>query len=279
MERRSAMMATDQATGFMERPQAKTTPAFVAAKQSLHDNGMAVIAGVLSPGEVADLRQALDQVIATDRANGVRMQGFAADRDALNTRVVMLPAKHAQFRELAENPTALALVYDMLGDRIHLTSLTANITAPGSAKMLMHCDQGYIPSPWPPFPLGLNVGYALDDFTVENGATLFVPGSHHELHAPYPDGEYPQVKPIVAKAGSMLVMEDRLWHQTGANVTAGATRIGLFAHYTRSFLNPQENWRTAMSAELQASLSPLQRYIFGLDSHPARLVHSPHRAI
>src|SRR5579863_5989246 len=129
------MMASEQALGFIERPKAIATPAFEAAKKSLHDNGMAVIAGVLSPEEVAGLRQALVEVIATDRANGVRLQGFAADRDALNLRVVMLAAKHVKFRELAENPTALALVYDILGDRIHLTSLSANITAPGSAKM------------------------------------------------------------------------------------------------------------------------------------------------
>ena len=271
------MMTFDDAALTAERPEAIRTPQVEAAKQSLQDNGMAIIQGVLSADEVAAIRQALEEVIEKDRAAGVRMQGFAADRDALNVRVVLLPAKHARFRELAENPTALALVEDILGDRIHLTSLTANITAPGSAKMLMHCDQGYIPSPWPPFPLGLNVGYALDDFTVENGATLFVPGSHRELHAPDPEVNLPNVTPILCPAGSMLVMEDRLWHQTGANVTADQTRIGLFAHYTRSFLNPQENWRTSMSPELQASLTPSQRFIFGLDSHPARLVHSPHR--
>lgn len=238
---------------------------------------MVVIDSVFTPGEVADIKQALADVAEADRVAGVRLQGFSADRDALNTRVVMLPAKHAKFRELVENPIALALAHAMLGERMHLTSFSANITAPGSAKMLLHCDQGYIPSPWPPFALGINVGYALDDFTFENGATLYVPNSHRELHAPAPDADHPQAKPILCKAGTMLVMDDRLWHQTGANVTEGETRIGLFAHYTRSYLNPQENWRLCMSEQLQAALSPSLRNILGLEGHPARLIHEPYR--
>ncbi len=242
-------------------------------------NGLALIEGALSPIEVAGISQALAEVIEADRAAGVRLQGFAADRDALNMRVVMLAAKHAKFRELAENPIALALADEMLGERMQLSSFSANITAPGSAKMAMHCDQGYIPSPWPPFAIGVNVGYALDDFTVENGATLFVPGSHRELHGPDPDGDYPQAQPIVCPAGSMFVMDDRMWHQTGANVTSDQTRIGLFAKYTRSYINPQENWRICMSPDLQAGLSPSERRLFGLEGHPARQILDVHRGI
>lgn len=268
----SDAMSRDAESGLIERSERVD-----AAIESLRQNGVTVIPAIFTPADVAAIRQALTEVIETDRAAGVRLQGFSADRDAINTRVVMLPAKHAKFRELAENPVALALAYAMLGDRMHLTSFSANITAPGSAKMLLHCDQGYIPSPWPPFALGINVGYALDDFTVENGATLYVPDSHRELHAPSPDADHPRAQPILCKAGSMLVMDDRLWHQTGANMTTAQTRIGLFAHYTRSYLNPQENWRLCMAESLQDSLSPSLRAVLGLDSHPARLIHAPHR--
>ena len=250
-----------------------------AAKQGLRRDGPVVMERVFTPGEVAEIRQALNDVTEADRAAGVRLQGFAVDRDALNTRVVMLAAKHAKFRELAENPIALALANEMLGDRMQLSSFSANITAPGSAKMPMHCDQGYIPSPWPPFAIGVNVGYALDDFTVENGATLYVPGSQQELHGPDPNGDYPQARPILCPAGSMFVMNDRVWHQTGANVTRDQARIGLFAKYTRDYITPQENWRICMSPELQEALTPSQRKIFGLEGHPARRILDVHRGV
>ena len=143
----------------------------------------------------------------------------------------------------------------------------------------MHCDQGYIPSPWPPFAFGVNVGIALTDFTFENGATLFVPGSHKELHAPDPDGLYPQAQPVLCRAGAIFALDDRLWHQTGANVTQNEHRIGLFAHYTRSFLAPQERWADCMAPELKASLSPSLRELLAIGTHPSRQLDDVHRAV
>ena len=249
------------------------------AKMQLRQNGLTLIEGVFSPQDVADISQAFAEVVDADRKAGKRMSGFDIDRGDKNSRVVELAAKHAKFREMAENQTALALVREMLGERIQLTSFSANITAPGCGRMIMHCDQGYMPSPWPPFALGVNVGIALTDFTFENGATLFVPGSHKELHAPDPDGKYPQAQPVLCRAGAMFAVDDRLWHQTGANVTTSEHRIGLFAHYTRSFLAPQERWADCMAPELKASLSPSLRELLAIGTHPSRQLDDVHRAI
>ena len=249
------------------------------AKAQLRKNGLTLMEGVFDAAELATIRQAFDQVMEADRQAGKRLSGFDIDRGDVNSRVVELAAKHAKFRELAEHPVALALVREMLGDRIQLTSFSANITAPGCSRMIMHCDQGYMPSPWPPFSLGVNVGIALNDFTLENGATLFVPGSHKELHAPDPDGSYPQARPILCRAGAMFALDDRLWHQTGANTTTNEHRIGLFAHYTRTFLAPQERWADCMTPELQATLSPSLRQLLAIGTHPSRLLDDIHRAV
>ena len=133
---------------------------------------------------------------------------------------------------------------------------------------------------WRFFPslVSLNVGYAIDDFTIENGATRFVPGSHRELHAPDPTGDYPQARPIVCRAGGMFALDDRMWHQTGANVTENEHRIGLFAHYTRSYLAPQEKWEKCIPAEVQATLSPELRELLAIGTHPSRLIDHVHRA-
>lgn len=48
--------------------------------------------------------------------------------------------------------------------------------------------------------------------------------------------------PIECSAGSIFVMDGRVWHQTGTNTTADQTRAGLFAYYVRPFIRPQWNW-------------------------------------
>ena len=51
-------------------------------------------------------------------------------------------------------------------------------------------------------------------------------------------------------------MDGRVWHTSGANITADAERALLFGYYCKPFLRPQVNWNAALSPETQASLSP-----------------------
>src|SRR5579863_986196 len=119
------------ASGGAASSESGLPPAFdvEAAKARLRRDGLVVIERAFAPNEVAEIKEALADVIEADRAGGVRLQGFAVDRDALNIRVVMLAAKHAKFREMAENPIALALANEMLGERMQLSSFSANITS------------------------------------------------------------------------------------------------------------------------------------------------------
>ena len=48
--------------------------------------------------------------------------------------------------------------------------------------------------------------------------------------------------PVTGPAGTVMVFDGRLWHQTGANVTAGERRHGILAYYCRPFVRTQENW-------------------------------------
>ena len=56
---------------------------------------------------------------------------------------------------------------------------------PGEAAQVLHRDDAIYPLPWPHGEVVVNTMWAFDDFTVENGATRVVPGSHR-----WPTGEY-----------------------------------------------------------------------------------------
>jgi ectoine hydroxylase-related dioxygenase (phytanoyl-CoA dioxygenase family) len=61
---------------------------------------------------------------------------------------------------------------------------------------------------------------------------------------------------VEAPAGSLLVMDGRVWHQSGVNRSAGTHRAALFGYYIRSWIRPQVNWNVFLDPEVAASLSP-----------------------
>jgi ectoine hydroxylase-related dioxygenase (phytanoyl-CoA dioxygenase family) len=122
-----------------------------------------------------------------------------------------------------------------------LGNLSANITGPGGGEMVLHADQIFVPEPWSAEPQGANAAWCIDDFTAENGATCFVPGSHLLNRAPRADDDREAV-PMEAPAGSLVVFESRVWHRTGHNRTADQRRAGIFGWYTRPIYRTQENW-------------------------------------
>jgi ectoine hydroxylase-related dioxygenase (phytanoyl-CoA dioxygenase family) len=86
-----------------------------------------------------------------------------------------------------------------------------------------------------------NAMWMLDDFTPDNGATRIVPGSHK--HNAGPDfTNVPETVPVTGPAGTVMVFDGRLWHQTGANTTADERRHGILSYYCRPFMRQQENW-------------------------------------
>lgn len=238
-----------------------------AAKAQLRDDGWCVIPGVLDP---AAARQALDRLWAAaeeSRRRGVDTYMPVLDPNASNVRVFFLMELDAIFRELIAHPTAVEMVRSLLGRDFLISNFTANIARPGSRSMALHSDQSLVvPEPWVQ-PWALNVIWCLTDVTFENGATLFIPGSHHwQTRANVPADANRRLKPFEAKAGSIIVMEGRIWHTSGANITADQDRALLFGYYTRPFLRQQVNWNAALSAETQASLSPQMRRWLGLEA-------------
>ena len=59
---------------------------------------------------------------------------------------------------------------------------------------------------------------------------------------PRPDDDLPDFISIEAPAGSLIIFESRLWHQTGDNVTDNVTRAAIFGFYQKPLYMPAENW-------------------------------------
>jgi hypothetical protein len=237
-----------------------------AAKAQLAAEGWCVVPGVLAP---ADAAVALERLWAAARESERRgMPTFlpVLDPNASNVRVFYLMELDAIFRDLIQHRIALEMVRAVVGNEFLISNFTANIARPGSKSMALHSDQSLVvPAPWLQ-PWAVNIIWCLTDAYADNGATRFIPGSHlWRTRDDVPPDAPARLRPFEASAGDFVVMDGRMWHTSGANVTEGEDRALLFGYYTAPFLRQQVNWNAGLSAATQSTLSAQMRAWLGLE--------------
>lgn len=238
-----------------------------AAFEQLDRDGFAIVPEVLPRDRVARVRSRLAEVAAFERAHDIDHHPGWEDGPE-NQRVFGLLNKGAEFVELVDHPVAMAMIGHLLDPSFLLSSLTANITGPDGYPMALHYDQDYVPQPWPPFPMVANLIWMLDDFTEDNGATRFVPGSHLEDHAGWTEERIAeragQTIAACGAAGSLVCLDGRVLHQTGGNSTGGERRHGVIAYYCQPWIRQQENASLSILPEVWPTLSRRVRQLVGL---------------
>jgi ectoine hydroxylase-related dioxygenase (phytanoyl-CoA dioxygenase family) len=242
---------------------ATPTTDLTRARDDLAAHGYCLIDGLLSPDRVTRLRARLEELAEAEIAAGT---DYVYEGGA-NQRVWTLLNKGDEFVELALDPTALELMEHLLGEEVLLSNIDANIAGPGGKPMFLHADQSFVPTPWPPFPLVANIMWMLTDFTPDNGATRVTPGSHLSGEAPPLTVADDLTVPVCGPAGTAMVFDGRLWHQTGANTTEGDRRYGILAYYCRPFMRQQENWFLSLDPAVLERWGPPLRGLLGYHNY------------
>lgn len=221
------------------------------ARNDLAVWGYAMIANALAAEQVRECRERLRSQAAAEAAAGIGH--FDNGEPKLNQRVWNLVNKGQMFRDLLFHPVLRELLPELLGKDYTLSSLTANIAAPGGEPMPLHSDQGYTPRSLP-IRVVVNTAWMLEDHSEQNGGTRLVPGSH--LWPELPEDK-PEAESIAATgpAGTMVMFDGRLWHGTGANRTAGRRHL-LLGYFCRPWIRPQENFTLSLLDELYEEASP-----------------------
>jgi fumagillin biosynthesis dioxygenase len=241
----------------MMAPQEKT--------RQLAEDGWCVIPGVLTPAQADEARAHLWAAAEESERRGAPTRNIGLDPNRRNVRVFNLIDIDPLFVELIQHPLAIEVVAGLLGDAFLVSNFTANIALPGSGSMELHSDQSIVvPGPWMD-PWSMNIIWCLNDVREENGATRYLPGSHlYQTKADVPADALQRMAPFEATKGSVIAMDGRLWHTSGANRTANEERALLFGYYSRDFLRPQQNWNATLSPATIAGLSPNMNALLGL---------------
>ncbi len=179
-----------------------------SALASLADGGTAVIADVLTTDEAAAAFEALMASSDESERRGVPKHIAALDPNAANVRVFNLIDLDPLFARLIEHPIADGVVAGVLGSDYIVSNFTANIARPGSESMVVHSDLAAVmPEPWTS-TLSCNIIWCLTDIHADNGATMYISGSHrYRSAADVPVDPIANMVPFEAAAGSVVVMD------------------------------------------------------------------------
>ncbi len=231
-------------------------------KEFLDVNGYLPLENILTQKQVAGLISRLDKLAAIEKENA----GVELHQEGGTIRVSNLVNKGAMFKIGFSHPRVLAAIRHVIGTRFKLSSLDCRMALPGQGHQAFHADwrSGVEPGDY----YVCNSMWLLDDFTVENGATRVVPGSHRSGKHPkdaLKDAaqKHPEEIQLIAPSGTVIIFNSHLWHAGGLNQT-DARRHGMLAYYTRRDHKQLTDQRKFIHPETHARLTEAQRFILAV---------------
>ncbi len=233
------------------------------ALEALTVEGYAVVEGVLDEASLDQTRDALYRV--QDRIHGdVGLDRLERAGELGVLR--LMPRYDAHFLRFLGLPELLAVV-----------------DATVSATAILHLQNGFVLPSLPPgegadvfqrtfhmdfrrvlngYLMSINVMFAIDGFSAENGGTLVVPGTHQRGSAPSERFMHDNSVAVECPPGSMIVFDSTLWHAAGENLS-GRDRLAINHQFTRSYVKQQIDYVRALGEQVVASLPPRTQQILG----------------
>jgi ectoine hydroxylase-related dioxygenase (phytanoyl-CoA dioxygenase family) len=105
----------------------------------------------------------------------------------------------------------------------------------------------------------------LDDFTILNGATYFLSGSHKTDLKPDEAYFYNNADRAIASKGSIILFDSNIWHAAGENTTPDLRRA-LTLGFTPPFCKQQMDYSRFLGYDFVAKLSPELRQVIGYNA-------------
>lgn len=259
----------------MKRFTAATADPDTIVHELLHGGGAVGISGLFTDAQIAEAR-AIVMEHSAQADTVTHFQGAAAEdgKLALQRRVWNLLAKGEVFSAMAAHPAIMAILRRFLGSEFIMGSIAANRILPGGPGQEPHVDYPYWdfhkPETHPvgfngSFPMNAQVSVLLDPFTVESGATGYVPGSQRELRYPVEsDNFYDKHEQMLGEPGDVALFYGVTWHCAMPN-KSDHDRSAILIQYLPKWVKPMEDMPAALPAEFIANASPDIRQLIGLN--------------
>jgi ectoine hydroxylase-related dioxygenase (phytanoyl-CoA dioxygenase family) len=231
--------------------------------EGLRHHGYAIVTNVLDEGFIAETRSAMyrtrDAIVADvgaerlERAKELGVLRLMMKYEPFFYRYLEIP-EMLQVVDATVSKTAIL----HLQNGFVLPSLDPENT-PKVFQNQFHMDfprvlDGYLAS--------INVMFAIDAFTAENGGTLGVAGTHQKVTKPNTAFLEANAFPVECPGGSMFLFDSTLWHAAGRN-ESGADRLAINHQFTRSWIKQQLDYVRALGAETIEELPDRTQQLLG----------------
>ncbi len=242
-------------------------------EELLSGSGAVVVPQAFGPDDIAEARALIMEYSTTEGDKVTHFHGAHEDQVDRQRRVWNLLDKGEVFERMVQHPAVMTIVGAFLGSEFIMGSVAANRLLPGGPGQEPHVDYPY----WDlykretfpaninsSFPLNCQATIMLDDFTPENGATAYLPGSQRTLV--YPDDEdrfYAECERQVGRAGDCVVFNGMCWHCAMPNRT-DADRSGVLIEYLPKFVTPLEDQKRGVRQEVVDRATPMLRQLMSL---------------
>lgn len=224
-------------------------------EEIIQGKGYIVLPDLLSLQETTEARNLILELAQQEKQeNKLVVQGK-------KERLYGLIYKGEIFAKLVQDRLILAVVEAILGEDIILGGFSAHILNPGAKRMGIHVDYPYwaMTSPFPTQPiLEIQVIWLMEDFTADNGAPLFAPGTQNLATKPNQKQFEQTAEKITGTAGTAIISHGLCWHDTSVN-NSDRPRVSLLGNYTPQYVHPLENNLFDYQPETIANSSPKLR--------------------
>ena len=228
-------------------------------KVFLDHNGYLPLEGMLSAEHVVTLRKRYDELVELEGEDA----GKEVHQEAGTNRLADLVNKGKEFEVCFTHPRVLSAIKHVLGSNFKLSSLNGRAALPGKGLQGLHADWATAVEPGDYFVC--NSIWLLCDFTLENGATRVVPGSHRSRKHPKetltdPTAPHPDELILTGKAGTVVIFNSHTWHGGTLN-RSSEPRYGLHGYYCRRDQKQQLVQKDYIRPETYQRLSEAARMV------------------
>lgn len=204
-----------------------------------------------------------------EKRNGVPLgdpSSASPPREAVDPNKWDVLEEDEVFVEAATNPAMLALIRWLLGESAVLSGQTWIIKGREGRTHSLHSDSHGIPPGGGSIAHMCNASWLCTDYaSVEDGPTVFAPGSHKYGRATLPheaDLATTAIRtvPLIAKAGSLAIWNGATWHGSLPRTKDGL-RVTLVQNYMRTYMRPQALYDRTVSPQLRQKHPELDRVV------------------
>ena len=178
----------------------------------LQDQGFAIVSGPFNGADLDSAINAHERAVDTAQPHEIRTGGTS-------TRVNGLLDRAPELAAIFTHPPLLAAAAALICGPFKLSAFHARSIHAGAMAQAMHQDVAPGRDGWPL----LGFIFMVDAFTVENGATRFLPASAGLTELP-PGPAEANFERACGPAGALLLFDGSAWHGHGANATSALRR-------------------------------------------------------